>query len=39
MSGAIAFLKEKYGSVKDYIITGLGVSEADMLRLKEKFLE
>jgi protein-tyrosine phosphatase len=38
MSGAIAFLKEKYGSVKDYIITGLGVSEADMLRLKEKFL-
>lgn len=39
MSGAIAFLKAKYGSVKDYIITGLGVSEADMLRLKEKFLE
>ena len=38
MTSVIAHLKEKYGSVKDFIINELGVSNTEIEMLKNKFL-
>ena len=38
MYHVIAHLKEKYGSVKKYIMNGLGISEDAMERFKDRFL-
>ncbi len=39
ITGAIAEIREKYGSVKDYCKTALGLTESDIARLKDKYLE
>lgn len=38
MTGVISHLKEKYDSVKNYIVSELGVSEDEIGQLKDKFL-
>lgn len=38
MTSVIAHLKEQYGSVKDFIINELGVSDTEIEMLKDKFL-
>ncbi len=38
MTNVIAYLKKKYGSVKNYIISGLGISEQELKEFKDKFL-
>ena len=38
MTGVISHLKEKYGSVTNYIISELGVSEKEIELLKDRFL-
>ena len=38
MTSVIAHLKEKYGSVKDFILTELEVSDTEIDMLKDKFL-
>lgn len=39
MENAIAFLKEKYGSVVGYIHSELNISDGDIQLLKEKYTE
>ena len=39
MLNAIAALEKEYGSVKDYIIEGLGVPEAEIMQLQERYLK
>lgn len=38
MTGVILHIKEKYGSVNNYIVTELGISESEIAELKNKFL-
>ena len=38
MTSVFSHIKEKYGSVTDYLINELGVSEAELGQLKKKFL-
>ena len=39
MTKVIAHLKEKYGSVVNYIVNELGITEDEIITLKDKFLE
>lgn len=39
LTNAISFMKEKYGSVKGYVKTALGVTDEEIEELKNKYLE
>ncbi len=39
MTNVISHVRERYGSVRDYIISELGISESELVRLGDRFLE